>query len=412
MQRAPPQLKILDPLFRVGTSRPQRMHNGLALSLLDFLLVTAMILLTPTDEWMNVTRTNPSESVMDTGHTSYSSFSSEARRPLLLRTSEATPEIELWRSAIPARVIEENQSQSAETSDVSSSRATSRLSFRTDIQSAAQHSTYPHDVFSTHSDSSLSLPHALSLSQHGRRRTRELPVPPMPPFSHNSTPASSIGSPVSCFSYGQHSRVEPPPIPPLPTALNTSPHDLNSPVRSPTSVSPRRVAGSPTSSIHSRSLPTPPTSSASKPPLPLLPFIPSKPAVFATTVSPLSESVPSVPHHPTPPQSHSPANVRDSTMYPSLQHDDKSQVKANYAANVHISPPLPISAHASVLPEAVCPSLTICTTDVTPALSAGSASAASADASVTSEDRDPFDMPPAYSSLDMPRPTLRLHTTN
>jgi hypothetical protein len=52
----PPQLKILDPLFRVGTSRPQRMHNGIALSLLDFLLMAAMLLLTPNDEWMNMTR--------------------------------------------------------------------------------------------------------------------------------------------------------------------------------------------------------------------------------------------------------------------------------------------------------------------------------------------------------------------
>ncbi|KAH9017557.1 hypothetical protein EDB84DRAFT_1521582, partial [Lactarius hengduanensis] len=34
MQRAPPQLKILDPLFRLGSSKPQRMHNGLPLSLL------------------------------------------------------------------------------------------------------------------------------------------------------------------------------------------------------------------------------------------------------------------------------------------------------------------------------------------------------------------------------------------
>src|SRR5579863_4879916 len=98
IQRAPPQVKILDPLFRVGTSRPQRMHNGLALSLLDFLLVTAMILITPNDEWMNVTRPNPSDAIADFGHTSHNS-SSDPRAPLL-HTSEVSPEIERWRSSV------------------------------------------------------------------------------------------------------------------------------------------------------------------------------------------------------------------------------------------------------------------------------------------------------------------------
>ena len=68
IQRAPPQLKILDPLFRLGASKPQRMHNGLPLSLLDFLLVTAMLLVTPSEEWMNVTRSSPSCSFPDDGN--------------------------------------------------------------------------------------------------------------------------------------------------------------------------------------------------------------------------------------------------------------------------------------------------------------------------------------------------------
>ena len=415
MQRAPPQLKILDPLFRVGSSRPQRMHNGLALSLLDFLLVTAMILLTPNDEWTNVTRTNPSESVADSGHSSYNTLSSDPLGPLLHNTSEATPEIELWRSAIPTRVVEEDQSQCGESSDGSSSRATSRLSFRTDIQSTTQHSTYPsgQGVFPTRSDSSLSLPsHSRSFSQHGRRRTRELPMPPMPPFlGHNPPSATSIESPVTSLPHGQQSQNAPPPIPPLPTALSASlpPHDLRLSVLSPISVSSRSVAASPTSSIHSRSLPTPPTS---KPPLGLLPLISPNSAVAATTMSPVSEPAPPLPRHPTLQRAHSHSRLRDSSPYPSSPHDHKPLVKGppHYAANAHISPPLPISAHTSVLSDVMDPSLNIRTTNVPPRLCTRSATTPSADTSLTSG--DPYDMPPAYSSLDIARSSLRLRTVN
>ena len=415
MQRAPPHLKILDPLFRVGSSRPQRMHNGLALSLLDFLLVTAMILLTPNDEWTNVTRANPSESVTDSGHTSYNTFSSDPLGPLLHNTPEATPEIELWRSGIPARVIEEDHSQCGESSDGSSSRATSRLSFRTDIQSTTQHPTYPsgQGVFPMRSESSLSLPsHSRSFSQHGRRRTRELPVPPIPPsFGHNPPSATSIESPVTYLPHGQHPQDVPPPVPPLPSALSAPlpPHDLRLSALSPISVSSRSVAASPTSSIHSRSLPTPPTS---KPRLGLLPLISPNSAVAATTVSPISEPAPPLLHHPTLPRAHSHARLRDSASYPSSPHDHKPLVKAppHYAANAHISPPLHISAHTSVLSDVISPSLNIRTANIPLDLSAGSATAPSADTSLTSG--DPYDMPPAYSSLDMARSSLQLRTIN
>ncbi|KAI0316512.1 hypothetical protein OF83DRAFT_1084227 [Amylostereum chailletii] len=57
---APPHIKIFDPIFRTGsTARPQRSHAGVPISLLDFLLVTSMLLLTEHDEWTNVTRTRP-----------------------------------------------------------------------------------------------------------------------------------------------------------------------------------------------------------------------------------------------------------------------------------------------------------------------------------------------------------------
>jgi hypothetical protein len=412
IQRAPPQVKILDPLFRLGTSRPQRMHNGLALSLLDFLLVTAMILITPNDEWTNVTRPNPSDSVADSGQTSHSS--SDPRAPLL-HSSEASPEIERWRSSIvPARVTEETQSQCGEGSDGSSSRATSRLSFHADNQSAAQHATYlpGQCVFSTPSSSSHSLPsQAPTSSQLVRRRTRELPAPPMlPSFGHNPPSASSIVSHVSYLPHGQHSQEEPPPIPPLPTTFPAHPHDSRRPFTSPT-VSSHRVMESPTSSIHSRSLPTPPTPSTSNPPFPLLPLVSSNSAV-STTAPPLPRPVPPMHRHAALPRSQSHSHLRHST-YPNSPHDYKRPVKVppNYAANAHVSPPLPISAHTSALSEVMNTPLSICTTGVTPALSAGTASAVSADTSWTSEE-DPYDLPPAYSSLDVRRPSQRIRATD
>ncbi|KAH9014846.1 hypothetical protein EDB85DRAFT_2028646, partial [Lactarius pseudohatsudake] len=87
------------------------MHNGLPLSLLDFLLVTAMLLVTPSEEWTNVTRTSPSDSFLDDGSPSDlslgvlssnglpSSSSLSSGTPdiaALLHTSEATPEIDRW----------------------------------------------------------------------------------------------------------------------------------------------------------------------------------------------------------------------------------------------------------------------------------------------------------------------------
>ena len=413
IQRAPPQVKILDPLFRVGTSRPQRMHNGLALSLLDFLLVTAMILITPNDEWMNVTRLNPSDSIADFGHTSHSP-SSDPRAPLL-PNSEASPEIERWRSSV---VMEGDQSQCEESSDdSSSSRVTSRLPLRTDIQSTAQHSTYSpgQGVFSTPSSSSHSLPsQSPTTSQLVRRRTRELPVPPIPPsFGNNPSSATSNASHVSYLPYAQHSQEEPPPMPPLPTTFSVPPRDSRRPVTSHTSILSHLVMESPTSSIHSRSLPTPPTPSSSKPPFPMLPFASPNSAV-STTLPPLPGPVRPMPQHATLSRSQSHSHLRYSAAFPRSPHDYKPAVKVspNYAANSHISPSLPISPHTSVLTDVMSTPLSICTTGVTPALSVGTASAVSADTSLASEEEDPYDLPPAYSSIDMPRPSQHIHATH
>ena len=385
------------------------MHNGIALSLLDFLLVTAMLLLTPSDEWMNVTRPSPSKLVPDSGSPYDSSFSHEPSdvKPLLL-TSKSSPSIERWRSTKSPRVVEDNQSDCGESSDgqTSLSRATSRLSFRTETQSTAQHSTYPTEqgFFATRSDSSLSL--ASTFPKSGRGRTRELPVPPI------LHPQSSFGrGPPSASSYASHvSHLPPSPVPFLPSSSSTSSpsHDVHSPVINPISTFSRHVAGSPTTSIHSRSLPIPPVPSASKPRLPLLP--PVSPADSAS-ISPISALPSPLPRRRSLPRTHSHSHLRSATVsYPDSPHDFKPQVQAppNYSAGAPDPPPLPISAHTSVQRGAMSLSLSIRTTDVAPMLRSASASAVSPDTSFASEESDPFDMPPAYSVLDMSRSSSQL----
>ncbi|KAH8993410.1 hypothetical protein EDB92DRAFT_399966 [Lactarius akahatsu] len=67
MQRAPPQLKFFDPLLRMGSSKPQSMHNSLPFNLLDFSLMTAVPLVIPSEEQMNLMCTSPSDSFLDDG---------------------------------------------------------------------------------------------------------------------------------------------------------------------------------------------------------------------------------------------------------------------------------------------------------------------------------------------------------
>jgi hypothetical protein len=440
MQREFPQLKILDPLFRVGTSRPQRMHNGLPLSLLDFLLITAMLLVTPTDEWMNVTRTHPSEPLLDAGkasttslndsrssgprpsYGSHSSESPDAEPPS--HPSEATPAIERWRSSIPSHGREINQPPNGDDIDDHSSstasRATSRLSFHTDIQSATQRvpNLSLRDGHYAYSSSCLSLVSRVNSSpQPLRRRTRELPLPPLPSsqrhaYGHGPLSALSHVSHVSYLAHSQPSLDALASIPPLPTSSSISPQDPLRPlVIDPIAVPSRRVT---TSGIHSRSLPTPPTPSASKPRLPTLPHIPSRSAVDTVPSTPLPRPIPSVSQHRFLSRSRSYPHLQNASIYPDSPHEYESPVKAppNYDASAHDPPPLSIRTHVSTQRATVGRSLSICTTNVVPAASAASASTSSTATSLASEEGDPFDMPPAYSALDMARSPLRLRAVN
>ncbi|KAF8269276.1 hypothetical protein EI94DRAFT_1725698 [Lactarius quietus] len=424
MQRAPPQLKILDPLFRLGCSKPQRMHNGLPLSLLDFLLVTAMLLVTPNDEWMNVTRSSPSHSFPDDGNPSdasrgsllssnplpsTSSLSSGVLDPIALDASEATPEIERWRSTISSRAMDDNRSRYAESVDgpvsETASRATSRLSSNTDNHSAMKHAyTAGHSVYGIHSSSSLSL----SSPQHANRRTRELP--PVPPsqgsYSYTRGP-SSVSSHTSYLPHRRASQDDPPPLPSIPASSYTPSQDQRPPI-SPISAPSRRTT-SPTSSIHTRSLPVPPPLST-KPPVPPLPIMPS----HSSPVSPDAGPAFSTPPHPTPQRSQSYTHLRSISAFPESQRDYDSPIKLppNYSSNTHdpfdVTPP----AHGPVERAGMGRSLSIRTTNISPetvVLRARSASrVAPSRSGLPTGDGDPLDLPPAYSVLDLARSPLQL----
>src|SRR5216684_5134125 len=111
------------------------------------------------------------------------------------------------------------------------------------------------------------------------RQLRELPLLPTPlshrpSFARGPPSAPSYTSHVSHLPHRQHSQDEPPPLPPLPSSssISSAPRVVR-PVINTSSVFSHPVAGSPTSSIHSCSLPIPPTPSSSKPRKPLLPLV-------------------------------------------------------------------------------------------------------------------------------------------
>ncbi|KAI0058729.1 hypothetical protein BV25DRAFT_1994034 [Artomyces pyxidatus] len=316
---APPQLRIFDPLFRQDHSRPQRSHSGLPLSLLDFLLVTAMLLVTPSDEWTNVTRegpsapfpvyeslTTPEPDAADISSLSASlppspkkrhstgsvhSLSSTTSSSAISAPNVAVPVIERWRHAVPAVPPEEEHvresrrrrgpgSTSSQGRDSAPSRATSRSSLEMDAVSVPPSpSTTTHYTASQH----------YAASQHSHQSTQSHKPSRGTPFSLRSASSVSVGSQNRYYAASIASRelpqtpqlpqhphgAESPPLPPLPPTI---PIPIPSPSGSVLSRTYSQYATSPSPSVyHSRSLPVPPTpgppptpggSSVAKPPLP------------------------------------------------------------------------------------------------------------------------------------------------
>ncbi|KAI0045976.1 hypothetical protein FA95DRAFT_1607276 [Auriscalpium vulgare] len=204
-------LHIYDPLFRQGQSKPQRSHANLSLSLLDFLLVTALLILTPGDEWTNITRTahiepfpflRPLDADADSNEAS-SSFlppSPNHRASARSRRSSASDEPE-FSSARAAALPTERWRAGA-----TSSRAPSRGSGDTSVSASPitpthyagslHHSAPRRTLYSTRNASTP------SLSSHYAGRELPLPPPlPAPPSTPSRTsnrltpllPSSSAG---------------------------------------------------------------------------------------------------------------------------------------------------------------------------------------------------------------------------
>ncbi|KAH9033710.1 hypothetical protein EDB83DRAFT_2525395 [Lactarius deliciosus] len=354
---------------------------------------------------MNVTRTSPSDSFLDDGSPSDlslgvlssnglpSSSSLSSGTPdmaALLHTSEATPEIDRWRSSIPARAKDDNHSRYAESIDggpasEASPRATSRLSSHTDNHAAVQNSAYTsgQGVYGTHSGSSLSLVfHAPSPGN----RIEELSSC----HDYRLLKYSYTRGVPSTLSHRRVSQDELPPLPPLPTLAHTSLQDRPSPI-SLVFVPPHRTPASPTSSIHSRSLPVPPTPLSAKPPIPPLPIMPSRSSPASPDRGLALRHRLTHFHH-----DHDPTPIFG-VFPPSPSHNATTTHPSNYhqitprARTIH-------SLHYQLRPGTR-PNAEVST----------SVRVAPSRSGLAFGDGDPFDLPPAYAAIDMSRSPLRVN---
>ncbi|KAI0044794.1 hypothetical protein FA95DRAFT_217044 [Auriscalpium vulgare] len=460
-----PHLHIHDPLFRQDHSKPQRSHSGLPLSLLDFLLVTALLMLTPGDEWTNITREEQPEpfpeipdadTPLDSGEaSSFSLPPSPKHRPsassLRSSTSDETgspqsdvpvaPSIERWRVAVaPLPPVEDGPdgrrrrgpgstsstrrgpgSTSSTSRDLAPSRATSRGSIETDAASIpASPSTTTHYAASQYSQShrtpfSMRSASSLSISSHhqphyaGSINSRELPPLPVPPAP------SRMSNELQRFPPA-------PPLPPVPPSSSAS--------------SVYYGTSSPPQLAPSRSLPMPPTpGGAAKSPQP--PATPATPA-YAHPHTPSRPTTPSR-HHaaydvspppPTPhqhPLAHAPSPLSSLSRAHSYGHlprppapppplppplrapdDHDHGVFDAYAAPTKSPPGYVARGEGSARRPAI---------GIRTSLDEAAVAAAGAGAGPAVVDEVPRASlyeypPPAYSAVDMARSPMRMRTVN
>ncbi|KAI9455269.1 hypothetical protein BJY52DRAFT_1224753 [Lactarius psammicola] len=370
------------------------MHNGLPLSLLDFLLVTAMLLVTPSEEWMNVTRTSPSDSFPDDGNPSDVSLGLSSSNSLpssgslssgtpdtsaLLHTSEATPEIDRWWSSIPARVKDDNHSRYAESIDgpvsEASSRAMSRLLSHTDNHSTVQHSAYT-------SGQGVYAMHSVSESKNTRTIT------------------FTVFSRVLLYPWA---------------AFDIITHVTDFLLSTQTSLT-GRTTTTPSIACLFAYLPTGPT-------------LPDKPGLcpftlyyvtnfehtltYSSPASPDPRPASSTPSHPLPPRSRSYTHLRSVSSFTESQRDYNSPIKLppNYSTSTQAP------ARGAVERGGVGRSLSIRTTNFSHGYGALSTRRASirvapSRSGLAPGDGDPFDLPPTYTAIDITPSPLRLGAVN
>ncbi|KAA1471728.1 hypothetical protein DENSPDRAFT_880719 [Dentipellis sp. KUC8613] len=258
-----PQLKIYNALSPQDDSRKQKLHGGVPISLLDFLLVTSLLLVTDANEWTNVTRVGPidepDESVINgagpshisrASHGSSVSLSSRALHPSVPPPVPAMPAVEMWRQAVPSvRSDSPDGLRPGSPSSPAHTSAASQSSESTDPISTPA-SPGANNPFSFPSPSRTRFSSVPSLAP-----SRELPIPPVPPPIRLDHPWASTPSPILYDLAGQASSAH---------TSTASPYPYSASIRSPTVMS---QAASSSSHLSPRSLP----------PIPLDSFKPSTP---------------------------------------------------------------------------------------------------------------------------------------
>ncbi|TFY79679.1 hypothetical protein EWM64_g4329 [Hericium alpestre] len=206
------QLKVFNPMLRSrDTSRPQKMHGGVPISLLDFLLATAMLLVTEPNEWTNVTRPGPinepdEDNEIRAGPSRFSRTSHGSSLSLSsLFNAQAPPEpqplpppvpnmpsVEQWRKTVPSlRATSPDALRSGSpSSPAQTSGGASHSSDSTDPLSTPA-SPGASNLFSFHSPSRQRFSSVPSLAGSSAP-SRELPIPPGAGPTDRSTVAPQL----------------------------------------------------------------------------------------------------------------------------------------------------------------------------------------------------------------------------
>lgn len=449
-----PELRIYHTVFDPHAPNTQRMHAGVPLSVLDFLLVTSMLLLTETDEWTNISRApapdiapdpGPSNSGSVAGGLDYLQSPTQPVPPLptpvRANTIHGSParnrsttslasgpsgsgsgKVERWRATVaPQRPPTPDDAARSGSPGTSQSNRASRSSADSELITPPSPLTHRFSMRSMVSGSGR--PH----TSHGVSSvSRDLPVPPVPripPLAYE--PGGPLGPPARATTTQQMLARSPSPATsqqsgslhatPPPQGQTTIQQQLSSspalgswePQASP--ISPAFIERTtsarsypPSSSGSSTPYPSTPSRALPLPPLPLPPVPASQPIDRQMSKSP--GFIGSVRRQPSTPLPSSPSPSNFSGMSGSRTQDIDLRRTTLFKAppgyaTAHTDVPVPVSVAAT-------PDL--------PAAVEGLSIAASGPAPAASPRPETlYDTPPpAYSQQDLERRQAALNTFN
>lgn len=95
VESVPPRLKVFETLHDKHDTRPMLVHAGVSVLLLDYLLVTALLLVTDVQEWMLVEKYEGQDSIFPSPATAYGSDNGSPRSPVGTSTSASQ-----WRKIV------------------------------------------------------------------------------------------------------------------------------------------------------------------------------------------------------------------------------------------------------------------------------------------------------------------------